>query len=94
MNNWVTGWVDWNMALNTTGGPTFINNIVDSPIVVNGTADEFYKQPMYYALGHFSKFVPRNSVRIDSSQSKKVWSIAFKRPDKGVVVIILNRYND
>lgn len=79
------------MALNLTGGPTYINNIVDSPIVVNASANEFYKQPMYYALGHFSKFVPRNSIRIDSSQSSKVYSIAFRRPDKGVVVIILNR---
>ncbi|XP_045158968.2 lysosomal acid glucosylceramidase-like [Mercenaria mercenaria] len=53
----VTGWVDWNMALNMQGGPNWENNRADSPIIVNAAKDEFYKQPMFYAMGHFSKFV-------------------------------------
>ncbi|KAK8773049.1 hypothetical protein V5799_012418 [Amblyomma americanum] len=53
LNHWVTGWTDWNLALNTGGGPNWAQNFVDSPIIVNATAQEFYKQPMYYALGHF-----------------------------------------
>lgn len=91
MRNWVIGWIDWNMALNPAGGPTFLNNVVDAPIIVNGSANEFYKQPMYYAIGHFSKFVLRDSVRIESSQSSKVWSIAFKRPDQATTIVLLNR---
>ncbi|GAB6023466.1 hypothetical protein CHUAL_008245 [Chamberlinius hualienensis] len=58
LQNMVTGWVDWNMALDTTGGPNWMDNFVDSPIIVNKTEDVFMKQPMYYALGHFSKFIP------------------------------------
>jgi len=23
MNNWVTGWVDWNLVLDTSGGPNW-----------------------------------------------------------------------
>lgn len=57
MLNWVSSWIDWNIALDMTGGPNFINNFVDSPLIVNSAADEFYKQPMFYVLGHFSKFV-------------------------------------
>lgn len=53
----VAGWVDWNMALNMEGGPNCENNRADSPIIVNAKKDEFYKQPMFYAMGHFSKFV-------------------------------------
>ncbi|XP_071447388.1 lysosomal acid glucosylceramidase-like [Hetaerina americana] len=64
MTNWVTGWVDWNLALDLTGGPNWAKNFVDSAIIVNATADEFYKQPMYYALGHFAKFVPNGSKHI------------------------------
>lgn len=68
LNNWVAGWVDWNMALDTQvrfyyhkdqrskitqfqGGFTWAGNYVDAPIVVDG--EEFYKQPMYYAMAHF-----------------------------------------
>lgn len=91
MNNWVTGWMDWNMALNTEGGPTYVKNYVDSPIIVNKTADEFYKQPTFYAMGHFSKFLRPESVRIyHLSTNEQLLTTVFQRPDKGIVVQIYN----
>lgn len=81
------------MAADLNGGPTYIDNYVDSPIMVNATADEFYKQPMYYALAHFTKFIPRGSVRVDSqaSYNNDVQVAAVKRPDNAIVLVILNR---
>jgi glucosylceramidase len=35
----VTGWTDWNIALNMEGGPNWVNNFVDSPIIVNEKKD-------------------------------------------------------
>lgn len=79
------------MALDLTGGPTYIGNNVDSPVLVNATADEFYKQPMFYALGHFSKFIPAGSVRISAKiSSSNIQVVAAKRPDNGTVIAILN----
>lgn len=57
LNHWVVGWTDWNLALDTLGGPNWANNPVDSPIIVNATANEFYKQPMFYALGHVTRYM-------------------------------------
>lgn len=57
LSHWVSTWIDWNIALDMTGGPNWIKNNVDAPIIVNATADEFYKQPIFYVLGHFSKYV-------------------------------------
>ncbi|KAK5649057.1 hypothetical protein RI129_003949 [Pyrocoelia pectoralis] len=92
MNNWVSGWIDWNMALDLTGGPTYIMNNLDSPIIVNSTGGEFYKQPTYYALAHFTKFIPQGSHRIAFTQSSDNIEVsAFIRPDDAVVVTILNR---
>ena len=54
LQNWVTGWVDWNMCLDPRGGPNWVGNFVDAPILVSNTTDEFEKQPMYYALGHLA----------------------------------------
>jgi len=92
MSHWVSTWIDWNLALNTIGGPTWIKNYVDSSIIVNTTADEFYKQPMFYVLGHFSKYVPPNSVRIGTTSENidGIQNIAFSTPDGGVVLVILN----
>ncbi|XP_072167012.1 lysosomal acid glucosylceramidase-like [Diadema setosum] len=96
MNHWVTGWVDWNLALNLQGGPNWVQNYVDSPIIVDATQDIFYKQPMYYHLGHFSKFIAPGSVRVGLSVNsegvdiKNLHSIAFSLPDGSTSVIILN----
>nr|XP_015837066.1 PREDICTED: glucosylceramidase-like [Tribolium castaneum] len=94
LQNWVVGWVDWNMCLDMKGGPTYIGNFIDAPIIVNAGANEFYKNPMYYVLGHFSKFLPVGSIRIDSKTDldlDDVMVVAFQRPDEGTAVIILNK---
>ena len=76
------------------GGPNWSNNFVDSPIIVNNTVDEFYKQPMFYAMGHFSKYIPENSVKIDISFSNDTALIgtAFLLPDGNRGVVVLNQY--
>lgn len=53
LNNYVTGWTDWNLALDMTGGPNWVKNFVDSPIIVDRNKDVFYKQPTFYSMAHF-----------------------------------------
>ncbi|VDO66438.1 unnamed protein product [Heligmosomoides polygyrus] len=53
VSNWVAGWMDWNLCLDMQGGPNWVKNFVDSPIIVDASKQEYYKQPMWYALGHF-----------------------------------------
>lgn len=93
MNNWVVGWVDWNLALDEGGGPNWSGNFVDAPVIVNNTVDEFYKQPMFYAMGHFSKYVPEGSLRIftNFTEGADLTGTGFVRPDGKKAVVILNR---
>ncbi len=55
VNHWSVGWTDWNLALDMEGGPNWTENFVDSPIIVDADAGVFYKQPMFYALGHVTR---------------------------------------
>uniref|UniRef100_A0A8C4XKA5 Glucosylceramidase n=1 Tax=Falco tinnunculus TaxID=100819 RepID=A0A8C4XKA5_FALTI len=96
LNNYVTGWTDWNLALDLEGGPNWSKNYVDSPIIVDSSKDVFYKQPMFYHLGHFSKFIPEGSQRVGLAVSKKcrrcdLEHSAFLRPDGAIVLVVLNR---
>ncbi|XP_028650908.1 lysosomal acid glucosylceramidase [Erpetoichthys calabaricus] len=93
LNNFVTGWTDWNLALDLTGGPNWVKNYVDSPVIVDATKDTFYKQPMFYSLAHFSKFLPVDSQRVglDGSGECNLETTAFLRPDGVAVVTVLNR---
>uniref|UniRef100_A0A663N5A5 Glucosylceramidase n=1 Tax=Athene cunicularia TaxID=194338 RepID=A0A663N5A5_ATHCN len=53
LNNFVAGWTDWNLALDLEGGPNWVKNYVDSPVIVDASEGIFYKQPMFYHMGHF-----------------------------------------
>lgn len=94
MSHWVIGWIDWNIALNETGAPNWAKNYVDSPIIVMPENDEFYKQPMFYAISHFSKFVPRGSYRILSTgleDNEQIKAIAFLTPKQQIVIVVVNK---
>ena len=90
----VTGWVDWNIALNMAGGPNWDSNFADSPIIVNPEKDEFYKQPMFYAMGHFSKFIRPGSKRLAFSTSApsdlEVEALFFLREDGSIAASFIN----
>jgi glucosylceramidase len=83
------------MVLDTKGGPNWVNNFVDAPIIVDSTKNEYYRQPSFYALGHFSKFLPPGSVRIESTIKEKANNNAvvgaFRTPQNATVVIAVNR---
>ncbi|XP_075214404.1 putative glucosylceramidase 4 [Lycorma delicatula] len=72
LNHYVTSYTDWNIALDLEGGPNLGNFPCDASIIVNKTADEFYKQPIHYVLGHFSKFILPGSVVFDLHSNKDV----------------------
>ncbi|KAI1706332.1 glycosyl hydrolase family 30 TIM-barrel domain-containing protein [Ditylenchus destructor] len=100
LRNWVVGWLDWNICLDENGGPNWVGNFVDAPIIVNGTSDEFYKQPMYYFLGHFSKFLRPDSIRIETKVKGEcladtgegfVEAVAVVTPENQHVLVIHNR---
>ncbi|KAI6212206.1 Glucosylceramidase [Aphelenchoides besseyi] len=95
LKRWVVGWVDWNLCLNEQGGPNWASNFVDSPIIVNASTDEFYKQPMFYVLAHFSKFIPPGSVHIDAkitglAYDSRCDAIAFITPSNQRVLVVHN----
>ncbi|XP_015794165.1 putative glucosylceramidase 4 [Tetranychus urticae] len=93
MNHWSSGWVDWNLALNTIGGPNWVSMFVDSPIIVNAEKQEYYKQPMYYALAHFSKFLKPGSTRLGfkvTNPDDNVRTTVFKTDQNQLVVITVN----
>uniref|UniRef100_A0A8C8BDQ9 Glucosylceramidase n=1 Tax=Otus sunia TaxID=257818 RepID=A0A8C8BDQ9_9STRI len=97
LNHFVAGWTDWNLALDLEGGPNWVKNYVDSPVIVDSSKDIFYKQPMFYHLGHFSKFIPEGSRRVGLHSSCRrlicqLEHVAVLRPDGALVLVVLNRF--
>ncbi|CAJ0948067.1 unnamed protein product, partial [Mesorhabditis belari] len=91
MSHGVQGWVDWNLVLDSQGGPNWVQNFVDAPIIANFTADEFIKQPMFYILAHFSKFVLPDYTRIGFvSPDLNLEGLAFLSTDQTKRVVMLH----
>ena len=107
INNYCIGICDWNLLLDSKGGPyhhrfkpgtTAID--IDykendagcySPVMYNETDGTFTCTPVYYYMGHFSKFVKRGAKRMATTRySKDIYSCAFQNPDGEKVVFVMN----
>ena len=95
--HWSVGWIDWNLILDTTGGPNHLGNRCDANLIADPhekkkTGDSVVVQAFalaarcslslpsphtsprasrpsppqasYHYMGHFSRYLPRGSVRI------------------------------
>jgi glucosylceramidase len=92
LNSGAEGWIDWNMVLNSRGGPNHAKNYCDAPVIVNSITGEIFYQSSFYYMGHFSKYVRPGAHRIQCRSShKQLETAAFKNPDSSIIIVVLNR---
>jgi glucosylceramidase len=92
LNNWVDGWVDWNMVLDRQGGPNWANNWCLAPVIVDPEADEIYYTPLYYTMAHFSRFIRPDGYRIGHDHNdEELLVTAAENPDGSISVVVLNQ---
>ncbi len=106
-NNFTAAFCDWNLLLSDKGGPFHNRNDKTvacagvvfedksagcyAPVLFDTEKKELVYTPIYYYIGHFSKFVQRGAKRTATTKyDEKLYSIAFKNPDGSLVLIILN----
>ncbi|MCF7561618.1 glycosyl hydrolase family 30 [Sabulilitoribacter multivorans] len=91
LNNWVDGWVDWNMVLDRQGGPNWFENWCVAPVIVDPDNDEVYFTPLYYTMAHFSKYIrPGAKVILHENTDESLMATAVKNPDGSIVVVLFN----
>ncbi|XLS30812.1 glycoside hydrolase family 30 protein [Flavobacteriaceae bacterium M23B6Z8] len=95
LNNWVDGWIDWNMVLNRQGGPNWFKNWCVAPVIVDPEKDEVYFTPLYYTMAHFSKFIRPGARRIGFEMKDDALLVtAAQNLDGSIVVIIFNHNSE
>ncbi|MCH1517889.1 MAG: glycosyl hydrolase [Flavobacteriaceae bacterium] len=91
LNNWVDGWVDWNMVLDKQGGPNWKKNWCIAPVIVDPEKDEVYFTPLYYVMAHFSKFIRPGAKIIEVTNSDPALMVAAaENPDTSISVVVFN----
>jgi glucosylceramidase len=95
LNRWTVGWIDWNLLLDTTGGPNHAGNYCSAPILADTTTGELHYQSSYYAIGHFSRFIQPGARRILCATSHdEIEAAAFRNPNGQIAVVLLNRSDE
>lgn len=91
----ISGHIDWNLVLDTHGGPNYVRNFADSPMIFDKNTQTLYKNPIFYGIAHFSKFLHPDCVRISSNLSFysrfNVDAVAFSCANSTKVVIMYNK---
>ncbi|MEH0152905.1 glycoside hydrolase family 30 protein [Limibacter armeniacum] len=91
LDNGASGWVDWNVLLDETGGPNHVGNFCLAPVVGDTRTGEVTYLNSYYYMGHFSKFIRPGARRIvSSSNHDDLLTTAFINPDNSIAVVVLN----
>jgi len=92
LNNWVNGWIDWNIVLDKQGGPNWFKNWCGAPILVDPEKNEVYITPVYYVMAHFSKYIRPEAKRIGFENSdSELMVTAAQNPDKSIIAVVLNQ---
>ncbi len=106
-NNFTAAYCDWNLMLSDKGGPLHNRNgntvscagVVHedkssgchAPVHYDYETKQLVFTPVYYYIGHFSKFVQRDAVRIATTKyHEKLHVCAFKNPDGSIAAVIIN----
>ena len=87
----MNGFIDWNLVLDSKGGPNHAGNFCDAPIMCDIDNNTINERLSYCYIGHFSRFIQKGAHRLlVSSFDSKLESTAFENPDGSIAVIILN----
>jgi len=57
LNNWVSGWLDWNIVLDSRGGPNHVGNFCGAPIMIDTESGKIHYTPVFHVLAQLSRTI-------------------------------------
>jgi len=88
------GIIDWNILLDSGGGPNHVGNFCDAPIMYDTAEDKLSVRLPFHYIGHFSRFVKPGARRMLTTQyTSDLECCGFVNPDGSYALVILNRTN-
>ena len=94
------GYLMWNMAISTIGGPALNGNTWNSGLVsVDMETGEVSFTGDYYSMAHFSKFIHQGAMVLDSTDTGidsdyKLVNLVTRNPNGTMTAVIVNRTNN
>ena len=98
--NWAKSVVNWNIALDSTGGPHNGGCDTCTGLVTVQPDGSVTTNAEYYTIGHLSKFVKPGAVRVASTSfgttgwNGQIMDVAFRNPDGSTALVVHNENDD
>lgn len=103
LNQHTIGWMEWNVLLDKSGGPTCIGpeissvcvpllGICDAPLLADTSKQTLEIRDSFWFMAHFSRYLPRGSVVVETfNQTATVLQMtAAVTPANKLVLVVLN----
>ena len=88
---WAKGVLLWNLALDPTGGPHKGGcGNCRGVVTIDPATGKVTRELEYYALGHLSRFVRPGAVRIGSTITADILTVAFRNADGSTILLAYN----
>lgn len=92
LNHGMSAFYDWNLVLDETGGPNYVQNYCLAPYLYDAQSKKLLPQLIQKYMYHFCHYLMPGSVRIGTSRyCDVVEATAWRRPDGSVAVVLLNK---
>jgi glucosylceramidase len=98
--NWAKSVVNWNIALDSTGGPHNGGCETCTGLVTVQPDGSVTTNAEYYTIGHLSTFVKPGAVRVASTSfgttgwNGQIMDVAFRNPDGSTALVVHNENDD
>jgi glucosylceramidase len=98
--DWAKSVVNWNLALDATGGPHLGGCDTCTGLVTVNADGSVTTNAEYYTIGHLSTFVRPGAVRVESTSfgtvgwNGQIMDVAFRNPDGSTVLVVHNENDD
>ena len=100
-NHWLTGYCDWNIVLDSIGGPNHVNNFAGAQVMVDYANNVVYYTPYYYVLKQFSRSMRPGDVALQveypqtmktgaDCETQDIFLCAVEKADGSYAINILN----
>jgi len=95
LNNWTTGFIDWNVVLDKDGGPNHVGNFCGAPVMIDMEQQEVYFTPVYDVLKHFSRTIrpgdtALRATPLEGAMKDSLYVGATLNQQEEVVISMLN----
>ena len=94
LNNGISSYIDWNILLDFSGGPSHIKNYVTSPIILNEDKSDLIITPIYYYLYHIAHFIKEGYMIVENTNNTNLHVLTAKNNNEEVIVILNNSNED